>query len=50
MGTILQLSFDLPEAADERLEQLLADELAREAGDPAYGLLLIELEAPPDAA
>jgi hypothetical protein len=37
-----QLALDLSEPADDRLEQLLAEESARETADPTYGLLLIQ--------
>jgi hypothetical protein len=48
MPSIVQLSFDLPEPADERLERLLAEELPREHEDPSYGLLV--LQAHPEEA
>ena len=39
-----QLSFELPEPANDRLEQLLAKELAREVADRSYGLTLIQID------
>lgn len=41
---LIQLSFELPEPTDERLEALLAEEIARERADPSYGLILIQTD------
>jgi hypothetical protein len=40
--TLEQLCLDLPEPASERLEQLLAEELTREAADRANALIPIQ--------
>ena len=42
MLPIVQLSFDFLDVADERLEELLAEELEQETNDTAYGHLMIQ--------
>lgn len=37
-----QLSFGFPQLAEDRLEQLLSEELAREAADLSFSLILIQ--------